>query len=108
MTFAQTATDIAQTKGAKALAASKVSGEFVFTLPSNITSEDVVQNAKYYTHYFSVQFDESSHEAKIVMNENTSKNRYVIARFLTVCGVKYLAVDGTNVELYDFIEAHLQ
>lgn len=108
MSFAQSSNEIASTKGAKELAVSKSSGEFVFTLPSNLTKEDIDKNSKYYTHYFTISFDESSHTATINMNDNTSKNRYVIARFLTACGVKYVTVDDVNLELSDFIEKHLK
>ena len=108
MTFAQEANEIATTKGAKVLASSKTSGQYTFTMPSNITQADIDKNAKYYTHYFTVTFDESSRTAGIEMVENTEKNRYVIARFLTACGVRYLTVDDANLELHDFIEKHLK
>lgn len=106
--FAQEVNEIALTKGSKELTASKESGKFEFTLPSNVTSAEVEKNSTYYTHYFSVSFDEGSHKASIEMTENTSKNRYVIARFLTSCGVRYLDVNDENIELYDFIEAYLK
>ena len=108
MTFAQTSSDIAVTKGSNALVASKADGKFVFKLPSNLTAEDVEQNSKYYTHYFSVSFDAGSHDATVTMNENTEKNRYVIARFLSANGIKFLSVDGENVALYDFIDKYLK
>ena len=108
MSYAQTAEDVASTKGSKELATSKIDGKFIFKMPSNVTNENVEQTSKYYTHYFTVNFDASSHNAIITMNENTSKNRYVIARFLTANGVKYLSVDGENLELYVFIEKYLQ
>ena len=76
---------------------SKSSGEYTFTLPSSVTKEDVAKSSKYYTHYFTVDFDPNAHEAKINMVVNEAKNRYVIVRFLTSCGVRFITVDGTNV-----------
>ena len=108
MGFAQEADAIATTKGSKELSSSKESGKFEFTLPSSLTAEDVSKNAAYYTHYFTVSFDAGSHKAVLAMTENTSKNRYVIARFLTACGVSHLEVDKANVKLYDFIDLYLK
>lgn len=106
--FAQEASQIATTKGAKELSASKASGNFEFTLPGNLTADQVEKNSTYYTHYFTVSFDANSHKATIEMMENTSKNRYVIARFLTACGISHLEVDDNNIELYDFIDDYLK
>ncbi|MBL4861830.1 MAG: hypothetical protein JKY09_02280 [Crocinitomicaceae bacterium] len=98
--------DLAITNGATELAVSKVSGIYVFTLPDNVTKEDVAKNAKYYTHYFSVEFKD--HKATIKMTNNNAKDRYVIARFLTACKVRHIQVDDDSLELYDFIEKHLK
>lgn len=106
--FSQEASNIATTKGSKELAASKVNGNFIFVLPDNVTSDQVTKSAKYYTHYFSVDFDVDSHTVKVEMKDNTQKGRYVIARFLSSCGVRYLAVDSENLELYDFLDKHLK
>ena len=70
--FAQEANQIAATKGAKELSASKESGTFEFTLPDNVTADEVEKNATYYTHYFSVTFDASSDKASIKTIDNYS------------------------------------
>lgn len=105
---AQETTEIAASKGTSALSDSKTSGSYVFTLPGNVTKDDVDKASKYYTHYFTVGFDEGSHEVSVNMVDNTAKNRYVIARFLTACGVRYVTVDKDNIPLHDFIEKYLQ
>ena len=104
--FAQQNTAVSQ--GAKALELSKTSGEYVFTLPSNLTNREVQDNAKYYTHYFTVDFNEESHEAKIKMIENTSKSRFVIARFLTACKVSEVKVDSEMVKITPFLNDYLK
>lgn len=106
--FAQEASEIAQTNGATELIRSKASGEFVFVLPDNITSKTVETNANYYTSTFTLNFDASSHEADITMLSNEVKDRYVIIRFLTACGVKFIKVDETTMELYDFASKYLE
>ena len=108
VSFAQEANEIAVSKGAKELASSKANGVYSFTMPSNITQEDIDKNSKYYTHYFTVEFNASSHTAKVNMIENTDKNRYVIARFLTACGVRFITVDNKNIDLTSFIDTYLK
>lgn len=101
-------TATAVTKGAEALNASKSSGEYTFILPSTITQEDVDQSMKYYSHYMTTNFNNDSKEAVITLKENTQKNRYVIARFLTACGVKTVQVGNENYDISAFINKYLQ
>ena len=65
-TNAQEPAELAVSKGTEALAKSKSSGEYTFTLPSNVTKEDVAKSSKYYTHYFTVDFDAKAHNATSV------------------------------------------
>lgn len=106
--FAQEANEIAVSQGATELAASKISGEYEFTLPSNLKKDEVDKYASYYTNTFTVDFDEASHTAKIKMIKNGLKDRYVMARLLTACKVKFVKVDDDSLQLYDFIDAHLK
>jgi hypothetical protein len=107
-TYAQEPAEIAVSQGSKVLAESKASGEYLFSLPSNVTKEDVAKSSKYYTHYFTVDFDASSKKVTINMVVNEAKNRFVIVRFLTSCGVRFIAVDGDNVSISDFTEKYLK
>ena len=106
--FAQEANELALTNGTEELATSKTSGVYEFTLPASITKEKLESSAKYYTPYFTVAFDEASHIATITMIDNTLKNRYVIARMLTACNIKFLKVDEESYQLYDFIDKYLK
>ena len=105
--FAQDVTNTALSNGSDDLAKSKVSGEYVFTLPSNITAEEVEKNSKYYTSTFTVSFDASSNEAKISMIRNEKKDRYVITRLLASCSVNYIKVGDTSYNITEFIESYL-
>jgi len=106
--FSQEANNTALTNGTEALAESKTSGVYEFTLPSDLTKDNVEANAKYYTSVFTVDFDESSHVAKITMIQNELKDRYVITRLLTSCKVNYVQVGETSYKLYDFIDKFLK
>ena len=94
--FSQEASNTAGTNGATELTSSKRTGDFVFQLPEGVTAEDVKKNSAY------------SHKASLHMVDNTSKNRYVIARFLTACGMKYVQVDEKALEIHTFIEEYLK
>lgn len=107
--FSQTeAATIAKTKGQTALEKSKSDGIYEFTMPSQLKAEDVAQSAKYYVHYFSVNFDEASHKAVITMIENEAKNRIIIMRFLVASGVNAVLIDGTEVSVHDFKSKYLE
>lgn len=107
--FSQTdAATIAKTKGQAALEKSKVDGIYEFTMPAQLTADDVAQSAKYYVHYFSVNFDEASHKTVITMIDNEAKNRIIIMRFLVASGVKSVLIDGKEVTVHDFKTNYLE
>lgn len=105
--FSQDPITVANSEGKEALMASKVSGEYSFTLPATVTKELVTKNAAYYTAYFSVVFDEASKVSKIKMIENDAPSRTVIARFLTACGSQQVQIDGEQVNMTDFITKYM-
>lgn len=107
MSFAQDAMNTATTMGHDALVASKASGEFVYTLPSEVTNETVEKSAAYYTSYFTVDFNDAENVATLNMVTNDEKSRYVMLRFLTSCGVRYVKVDGETLEYDKFVENYL-
>jgi hypothetical protein len=99
---------VVKSNGTEQLKTSKISGEYAFTFPATVTKEQVENNAKYYTLYFTPVFDDASKKVSIKLNENTERSRYVIARFLTACGMKEVAIDGKNVDMTSFIENYLK
>jgi hypothetical protein len=109
MTFSLSqATGIAKAQSKKELAASKLSGSYVFTLPSGISEDDVTKNASYYVHYFTVSYSQKSAQVKIDMIENDDKSRHIIIRFLTSIGMKAVTVEQKNLELNEFFTSYLQ
>lgn len=99
---------IAKSNGDAALLKSKLSGVYEFTLPDNITQEDVDKKIKYYTYYMTADFNETTHKVTLTMNENASSNRYVIGRFLTACNVKEVDVDGKRLIMDEFVKSYLK
>lgn len=102
MSFAQEKTEIALSQGKQELVESKTSGVYEFTLVDQ-TSERINKSASYYTHYFTVVFDENSGLATITMAENNEKSRKVIMRFLTASGARYVDIDGDIVSVSEFM-----
>lgn len=106
--FAQESNGIAIAPSKTEIAKGKESGNFKFIMPEGVTAEDVAQSAKYYTHYFTVDYDNSSRAAKIKMVTNDDKSRSVIVRFLVSNNVQTVDVEGTMVSVYDFFEKYLK
>jgi hypothetical protein len=100
--------DVAIVLSKKELVSGKESGAYRITLPAHITKEDVAKSAGYYVHNFTVNFDEKSKEAKISMVVNDARNRQIIVRFMTACGVRHMNVEGTMMEMQDFFEMYLK
>ncbi len=75
------------------LTSAKESGMYTFVMPSTLTAEDVTKNSKYYVHYFSTEFNETTKEVKMKMVTNDELSRHVITRFLAACGVQNVIVD---------------
>lgn len=86
----------------------KDTGVYKFYLPEGVVTADVAQSAKYYTHYFSVDYDASTRAAKIKMVTNDEKSRSVIARFLISNNVQFVDVEGTMVATTDLFEKFLK
>lgn len=90
------------------LLSSKESGNYLFVLPGSLSSEEVSSNAKYYVHYFTVEYSDKTKEAKIKMISNDEKSRHVIMRFLTACGSRYVKVGDSSMSLEDFFVKYVQ
>lgn len=108
MTFAQEAENIAKSNGKTELVNSKTTGEYQFHFVTERTKESVEKAASYYTSNFTVDFDEASNTATINMIENDVTSRTIVARFLAVNQVRFVEIDGTNVDMSVFIESYLK
>ena len=107
MSFAQGLTNTAQVVADSALMLSKETGEYSFVFPENTTLEMVIKNAKNYKDMFSVEFNETTHEVKMSLVENTPMNRKIMTRMMISCGVQYVRVNGKDIELRAFSQAYL-
>ena len=92
----------------KELVSGKETGAYRITLPAQMTKEDVTKSAGFYVHNFTVNFDEKTKEAKISMVTNDARNRQIIVRFMTACGVRHMNVEGSMMEMQDFFETYLK
>lgn len=108
MSFAQEATNTAISEGSEALAKSKESGMYAYTLPQGTTSDEVSLAASYYTDYFTVAFDEASLEATIEVTGDAAPSRQITLRFLSGCGVLFVDVDGSTKQLSAFYGDHVK
>lgn len=104
----QESTKTALSKSKSEVTLSKTSGNYSFTLPAGTTAATVEQNAKYYTHYFTVNYTESTKEAKITMLTNDEKSRHVICRFLIASGVETINMEGKVLPIEEFYQMYLK
>ncbi|MCR9172682.1 MAG: hypothetical protein NXI10_09335 [bacterium] len=102
LSFAQDVKNTAMSQGSEALLKSKETGTYLYTLPAGTTSEQVTKAASYYTNYFTVNFDETSREAKVEIIGDKAPSTQVMLRFLSGCGVMYVNVDGEDHQLNMF------
>lgn len=106
--LAQEKSEIANTEGKTELLKSKESGEYIFVLPARLSKDQVAKNASYYTNMFSVAYDENSYEAKVTILDNAPKSRFVIARFLSACGIRFVKVNDDFIDITEFINQYLK
>jgi hypothetical protein len=90
------------------LAEGKRIGKFKFVLPDGLSLDDVKKNASYYVHNFSVEYVPNKNEAFITMVTNDERNRLIIVRFLSACGVQQVNIEGTLMETFKFYETYLK
>ncbi len=99
--FAQMRSDVAQAQDVPALTESKTNGVYIFIMPDR-SAEDIEKGAKYYTHYFTVSFDDDTDKATITLSENDERSRMVLSRFLIASGFRYVQVGEEKMEVSNF------
>jgi hypothetical protein len=92
----------------KAVETGRTTGTFLLALPADVTSAQVDKVKGYYKEYFAVNYNETKHEATIVLTKNEQMNRRVIIRFLGALGVQAVTVDGKEKTLEEFYEGSLK
>lgn len=83
-------------------------GVFTFTLPDNVTAEEIERTKKYYVDYFTVEFDASSKLLKVVMVDNSSESRRVVTRLLVSNGVSEIDFNGNNYRVTEFYDLFMR
>lgn len=86
----------------------KSEGKMTIHLPGDLAKDVVDARAKYYTHYFSVDYNEETDDATINMIDNTEKSRQIIVRFLTATGVEEVQVGDEKLNVNEFFNQHLK
>ncbi len=87
---------------------SKETGNYSFILGNKLSAEEVAKNAQYYIHYFTVVYSEKTNEAKITMIENDEKNRHIVVRFLTACGIQNVIIEGKSITIDEFFVNYMR
>lgn len=100
--------ETASVKSASDVISIKEKGKGHITLPSKLTREEVMSKAKYYTLYFTVEFDDKSKVVTISMVENTERSRAIIIRFLAACEVQTVNVAGEIMDRAQLYERYLK
>lgn len=98
----------ANVKSAADLTSIKEKGKGYITLPEKLTKDEVMSKAKYYTLYFTVEFDEKSKVATINMVDNTDRSRGIITRFLAACEIQNINVAGEVINRDQLFEKYLK
>lgn len=106
--FSQDKANTAKSSSKVVLAEGKTTGNYIIILPEGANAEQVKKNASYYQSSFTVDYLEKTREVRIKMIQNDDRNRHVIVRFLSACGVQYVAVDGKNLSTEEFFTAYLK
>jgi hypothetical protein len=101
-TLSATAANVAELKGGVA------TGHIQLTLPAEVTEENVIMYAKYYTNMFTVDFNAKSHVATFHMLTNDANSRRVILRFLGANQISNVQVADRAYDLGAFFDNFLQ
>ena len=101
-TLSASAKNLAELKGGVA------NGHIQLTLPNEVSEENVIMYAKFYTNMFTVDFDSKSHVATFHMVSNDTNSRRVILRFLSANQIVAVQVENKSYDLGTFFENYLQ
>jgi hypothetical protein len=101
-TLSATAANVAELKGGVA------TGHIQLILPAEVTEENVIMYAKYYTNMFTVDFNAKSHVATFHMLTNDANSRRVILRFLGANQISNVQVADRAYDLGAFFDNFLQ
>ncbi|MEY3505057.1 MAG: hypothetical protein RL349_1654 [Bacteroidota bacterium] len=84
------------------------SGHIKLVLPAEVSEENVIMYAKYYTNMFTVAFDAKSSTATFHMLSNDANSRRVILRFLGANQIANVQVADRSYDLGSFYDTFLK
>jgi hypothetical protein len=82
---------------------------FHFNLDQSITADAINDNAVYYTDYFTVAATDNNggHDITITLAQDDEMSRKVIQRYFVSMQVQTISVDGTDVQVLDFMNTYI-
>lgn len=83
----------------------KKTGTYLFEMPSEITTGQINDAAKYYTKFFTVT--KENNKVTIKMVENTSANRHVMKRFFISLNQRNITLNGSSMNIDKFFAEHV-
>lgn len=86
----------------------KVKGSFYFIFPNEISKEQIEKNAKFYTNYFEVKFNEKTNLVKIEMVNNDERSRSIIKRYLISNRIKKIQIEDKVLMIDQFYNEYLK
>lgn len=95
-------------KSEKDVIAIRETGKGVVYLPVGMSKDEVQDRAKYYTMYFTVEYNPTNGETIIKMEENTERNRAIIRRFFVANDIRSFKVGNQMLDLEQFYEYYLK
>lgn len=95
-------------KSEKDVTAIREAGKGVVYLPAGMSKDEVQDRAKYYTMYFTVDYNPTDGETTIRMEENTERNRAIIRRFFVANDIRSFKVGNQMLDLDQFYETYLK
>ena len=106
--FGLSAQRMASVSSEKSIKEGLSSGMLTFTFPEDLGKDEINKVASYYEQYFTVLFNEESHQINVKMIQNDSRSRLVVTRFLTANGIDKIVVGAREMTIDEFNSTYLK
>lgn len=83
-------------------------GTLSFTMPQSTSSDEINRTSQYYVDYFTVDFNESTKNAKISMIDNSPEGRRVVTRFLLSNKISVIVFNENEYKITEFYDNFLK
>lgn len=92
---------------AKKLELARTSGVYEFVMGSDVTEDRVAEVAKYYTEYFTINFDATSYKATITLFNKDETSKMVMTRYFMAIGASKIMMGEELMELQDYFKKYI-